>query len=58
MFAELEEQKDLSTNRLAELEKLNKDHQDAMKEVERLKMDVSLRINLLNALNDAVHYCR
>ena len=40
MFAELEEYKEISTNRLTELEKLTSEHQDALTEVEKLKMDV------------------
>lgn len=38
---ELEEQKELATNRLTELEKLSKDHQEALTEIEKLKTDVS-----------------
>ena len=38
---ELEEQRELATNRFTELEKLQKDHCEALKEVEKLKMDVS-----------------
>lgn len=38
---ELEEQKELATNRLTELEKLSKEHQEALTEIEKLKMDVS-----------------
>ena len=41
IHSELEEQKELATNRLTELEKLQKEHQEALKDVERLKMDVS-----------------
>ena len=41
IVAELEEQKELATNRLTELEKLQADHQEAVKEIEKLKMDVS-----------------
>ncbi|XP_041348774.1 E3 ubiquitin-protein ligase BRE1B-like [Gigantopelta aegis] len=40
IFSELEEQRELATNRLTELEKINKDHQEAKKEVEKLKMDL------------------
>ena len=42
MYTELEEQRELATNRMMELEKLQKDHQEALREVERLKMDVSI----------------
>jgi len=41
IYTELEEQKELATNRLTELEKLQKDHQEAMKSIEQLKMDLS-----------------
>lgn len=41
MMYELEEQKELATNRLTELEKLSKEHQEALTEIEKLKMDVS-----------------
>ena len=37
----MEEQRELATNRLAELEKLQKDHQKALKDIEQLKLDVS-----------------
>lgn len=40
IISELEEQKDLASNRLAELEKLQKDHQKALKEIEQLKLDL------------------
>lgn len=40
---ELEEEKELSTNRMVELEKLHQDHKEALKEIEKLKMDVSLK---------------
>ncbi|ESO82419.1 hypothetical protein LOTGIDRAFT_237018, partial [Lottia gigantea] len=40
IFAELEEQKELAGNRLTELEKLSKDHQEAMIEIEKLKLDL------------------
>lgn len=43
----MEEQRDLATNRMTELEKLNIDHQQALREIEKLKMDVSA----LNSLN-------
>ena len=39
---ELEEQRELATNRLTELEKLQKEHVEAKKEIEKLKMDVSI----------------
>lgn len=41
IYAELEEQRELATNRITELEKLQKDHQEALRDVERLKMDLS-----------------
>nr|CAD7259072.1 unnamed protein product [Timema shepardi] len=37
---ELEEQRELSNNRLQELDKLHQQHRDALKEVEKLKMDI------------------
>lgn len=37
---ELEEQRELSNTRLAELEKLHHDHKETLKEVEKLKMDI------------------
>ncbi|KAK3084542.1 hypothetical protein FSP39_015106 [Pinctada imbricata] len=37
---ELEEQRELASNRLTELEKLTKEHQEALQEVEKLKMDL------------------
>ncbi|KAK6192014.1 hypothetical protein SNE40_003570 [Patella caerulea] len=40
IFAELEEQKELAGNRLTELEKLSKDHQEAMIEIAKLKLDL------------------
>ena len=40
---ELEEQRELATNRLTELEKLQRDHTEALKTIENLKMDVSHR---------------
>lgn len=39
---ELEETRELANNRLTELDKLHQQHRDALKEVERLKMDVSI----------------
>ena len=41
ILADLEEQRELATNRLAELEKLSKEHQATLKEIEQLKLDVS-----------------
>lgn len=38
--AELEEQREFATTRLNELEKLSKDHQEALKEIEQLRMDL------------------
>ncbi|KAK0158885.1 hypothetical protein PV328_009825 [Microctonus aethiopoides] len=37
---ELEETRELSNNRLQELDKLHQQHRDALKEVEKLKMDI------------------
>ncbi|KOB77333.1 E3 ubiquitin-protein ligase Bre1, partial [Operophtera brumata] len=37
--AELEEQRELANNRLAELDRLHRQHRDTLKEVEKLKMD-------------------
>lgn len=41
---ELEEQKELATNRMAELEKLSGEHQEALTDVEKLKIDVSIML--------------
>lgn len=41
---ELEENRDLANNRLQELDKLHATHRETLKEVEKLKMDVSCRI--------------
>jgi predicted nuclease with TOPRIM domain len=41
MSEDLEEHRELSANRLAELEKTNGLYKDALKEVERLKMELS-----------------
>lgn len=43
---ELEEYRELSNNRLQELDKLHSQHREALKDVERLKMDVS-RVQIL-----------
>lgn len=40
-MAELEELRELNTKRLDELEKKTGEHKEALKELERLKMDVS-----------------
>ncbi|CAG5126912.1 unnamed protein product, partial [Candidula unifasciata] len=40
ILSELEEHKELSTNRLMELEKLNADYQETLTQVEKLKMDL------------------
>ncbi|KAL4223065.1 E3 ubiquitin-protein ligase BRE1A [Mactra antiquata] len=40
ILSDLEEQRELATNRLAELEKLQKDHQKALKDIEQLKLDL------------------
>lgn len=39
---ELEETRELANNRLQELDKLHQTHRDTLKEVEKLKMDVSV----------------
>ena len=41
ILSDLEENKELSSNRLMELERLTVDHQVALKDIQRLKMDVS-----------------
>ena len=41
MSHDLEEQRELATNRLSELEKTSALYKDALKEVERLKMELS-----------------
>lgn len=38
---ECEEQRELANNRLQELDRLHQQHRDALKDVEKLKMDVS-----------------
>ncbi|KAK3591494.1 hypothetical protein CHS0354_031601 [Potamilus streckersoni] len=40
ILADLEEQRELATNRMVELEKLNKEHQEALKQIEQLKLDL------------------
>ncbi|PVD32731.1 hypothetical protein C0Q70_08176 [Pomacea canaliculata] len=40
ILSDLEEHKELSSNRLMELEKLTAEHQEALKEIEKLKMDL------------------
>ncbi|XP_052799034.1 E3 ubiquitin-protein ligase BRE1B-like [Mya arenaria] len=40
ILSDLEEQRELATNRLVELEKLQKDHQKALKDIEQLKLDL------------------
>ena len=42
MNTELEEQRDLAATRLVALEKLQTAHEEAIREKEQLKMDVSL----------------
>lgn len=39
---ELEETRELANNRLTELDKLHQQHRETLKEVEKLKMDVSV----------------
>ncbi len=41
MNHDLEEQRELATNRLMELERLNSNYKDSLKEVEKLKMELS-----------------
>ena len=41
MNLDLEEQRELATKRLQELEDLHRKHKDVLKQVEKLKMDVS-----------------
>jgi len=41
IHSDLEEQKELATNRLTELEKLQRDHQSAVRQLEQIKMDLS-----------------
>ena len=43
---ELEEYRELATNRLQELDKLHQTHRETLKEVEKLKMDVSIFASL------------
>lgn len=43
---EVEECRELANNRLQELDKLHQTHREALKEVEKLKMDVSNNINI------------
>ncbi|KAH3885458.1 hypothetical protein DPMN_009452 [Dreissena polymorpha] len=40
ILSDLEEQRELATNRLVELERLQKDHQKSLKEIEQLKLDL------------------
>lgn len=42
---EVEEWRELANNRLQELEKLHQQHRETLKEVEKLKMDVSIETN-------------
>lgn len=58
MAAELEEQRELANNRLAELDRLHRQHRDTLKEVEKLKMDVSILVflitNIVKVLYEAI----
>ena len=45
MEADLEEQRELAASRLQELEKMNLEYQASLKQIERLKLDVSLLID-------------
>lgn len=47
LMKEVEEWKELANNRLQELDKLHQTHRETLKEVEKLKMDVSYKIVLL-----------
>ena len=38
---ELEEQREMAVNRLAELDRLHQNHRDVLQQLEHLKMDVS-----------------
>lgn len=38
---ELEEQREMASNRLAELDRLHQNHRDVLQQLEHLKMDVS-----------------
>lgn len=51
--AELEEQRELANNRLAELDRLHRQHRDTLKEVEKLKMDVSCHLKAMKLYNAA-----
>lgn len=44
---EIEEVRELANNRLQELDKLHTQHREALKEVEKLKMDVSRLLRTL-----------
>lgn len=41
LHKEVEEQRELANNRLVELDRLHQQHRETLKEVEKLKMDVS-----------------
>ena len=45
--SDLEEQKELAASRLQELEKLNVQYQNSLKQIEKLKADVWLLFNIL-----------
>lgn len=49
---EIEEYRELANNRLQEMDKLHQEHREALKEVEKLKMDVSQFFSLLILSND------
>lgn len=46
---EAEEWRELANNRLQELDKLHQQHRETLKEVEKLKMDVSSNLAMINA---------
>lgn len=58
---EVEEYRELATNRLQELDKLHQTHRETLKEVEKLKMDVSVkylnRISIYVLYLQDVHCC-
>ncbi len=54
---ELEEQRELATNRLSELDRLHQNHRDVLQQLEHLKMDVSRRFFTLEQWPDSCR-CR
>lgn len=43
IYAELEDQRELATSRMNDVEKLQAEYQEKLKEIEKLKMDVSVK---------------